>query len=97
MKALSVEPRQPELPAQPVTDPAGMIRHHIADLQSIRGAVGAHPLTLEQHDAPTGIREPEAIAPVAHDADRSAPWQRGDPAVRRPHPILEPKEPGTRE
>ncbi len=58
LKSLSVEPRQSQLPAQPLTDPPRIIRHHIADLQSVRGTVGAHPLTIEHRDAAAGIREP---------------------------------------
>ena len=32
IEALPFQPRQPELPAEPMIDPARIIRHHIADL-----------------------------------------------------------------
>src|SRR6202044_272808 len=56
IKTLPVQPRQPELAAEPVIDPARMIRHHIANLQTIHEAVAAHPLSIEHCDTATGIR-----------------------------------------
>jgi hypothetical protein len=58
VKTLSLEPRQPELAAEPMTDSARMIRHHVANLQTIRDTVDAYPVTIEHRDAATGIREP---------------------------------------
>ena len=91
MKTLSVEPRQPEFPAEPMTDPARIDRHHIADLQPIRDTEDTHPLTIEHRDTTIGIGEPETIAPIARDGDRGSPAtvRRCRRTASTPRPLAE--------